>query len=409
MESSFQKRYYFIFLSPILGPLSTNALIPLFEQLRDNFVLPSVSLISLAFFVYMLPFAILQLFAGTFSDVIDKKRVVIWGYILFMAGILLTLTAVLLKNYYFFLLALFIQGLGFAFINPTILAILSIITPEEKEGLIMGIYNSSAGLGISGGSILAGLFANINWRLLFIFNPIITIIAFITFIYALKDCEALICRPYELTEKYQSSEKLGIKSHLNAVKQQLIENFKKEILFLGILGFFTFFSVISLTNTLNEQMSNNIENLSDIQIANTVSFILTINGLLSIIVSPFSGNILKKVKPLTMILLGFILMIAISVLQLSNSIVMFSIISFIIYLGSVCIWPALFKKSMDINPQAKGTNSAIINSLRFLGYSFVGIFYVIVGIPILYYLVFVFLITCIVMILLFKLNIRSKK
>ncbi len=392
METTFRKRYYLIFLSSVLGPLSTNALIPLFEQLRDNFSLSSVSFISLAFFIYMFPFAVLQLFAGTFSDIVDKKQVVLGGYILFLLGILTCLLSVYLKNYYLFLFALFIQGLGFALINPTVLAILSIITPEEKEGLIMGIYNSSAGIGISGGAILAGLFANINWRLLFIFNPIITGLSLILFFYALNNCEVLICRPFDLKEREKKKGLLEVKYHIKALKVQLKENLKKEILLLGCLGFFCFFTVITLTNTLNEQMNINIQNLSTLEVANAVSLILTVNGLISVIISPFSGSLLDKIRPLTMILLGFVLMITILMLQYSTSILIFSIISFIIYLGSVFIWPALFKKSMDLNPEAKGTNSAIINSLRFLGYSFVGVVYVIFGIPILYYIVIAFII-----------------
>jgi len=402
METTFRKRYYWIFLSCLLGPLSTNALIPLFEQLRDNFSLPSVSFISLAFFIYMFPFAFLQLFAGTFSDIVDKKQVVLGGYILFLSGILTCLLSIYLKYYYLFLLALFIQGLGFALINPTVLAILSIITPKEKEGLIMGIYNSSAGLGIAGGALLAGLFANINWRLLFIFNPIITGLSLILFFYALKNCEVLICRPFDLEEKQKRKGPLVLKYHVKALKKQLKENLKKEILLLGCLGFFCFFTVITLTNTLNEQMNINIQNLSNLEVANAVSLILTVNGLISVIISPFSGNLLNKIKPLTMILVGFLLMITITMLQFSSSILIFALISFIIYLGSVFIWPALFKKSMDLNPDAKGTNSAIINSLRFLGYSFVGVFYVIWGIPILYYIVIAFIIISIGIIITLK-------
>ena len=41
MEEKFLKRYYLIFFSAILGPLTTNSLVPIFEELRVNFVLDS--------------------------------------------------------------------------------------------------------------------------------------------------------------------------------------------------------------------------------------------------------------------------------------------------------------------------------------------------------------------------------
>ncbi|TFF96922.1 MAG: MFS transporter [Promethearchaeota archaeon] len=394
MGPQFKKKYYLIFLSSVLGPLSTNALIPLFQQLKTNFVLDSVSFISFAFFVYMFPFAILQLFAGTFSDLTDKKKVVVGGYIVFLFGLSLALLSVLLGNYILFLMGFLFQGIGFSFMNPTILAILAIITPEEKEGLIMGIYNSSAGLGVSGGAILAGVLANLRWELLFFFNPIITVISLILFIFALKNCEALICRSYESNRNKEEDENIleGFLEKLKAVGYQLRENLRGKIILLGILGFFTFFTVITLTNTLSEQISLNLTSLSKQEISNSVSLILTSNGLISIGLSPFTGNILKRVKPIYMIGVGFILMIGIILLPLGNTILAFLLISLTIYIGSAFIWPALFKSSMQLNPEARGTNSAIINSLRFLGYSFVGLVYLFIDIPFLYFIVFAFII-----------------
>jgi len=387
MERKFQHRYYLILISSVLGPMSTNSLVPVFEQLRINYYLSSVTFISLAFFVYMFPFAIIQLFAGSFSDVVDRKKVVYVGYLIFIFGLALTLSSIFLRRYFLFLGGFLFQGIGFSFINPTILAILSIITPEKKEGLMMGLYNSSAGIGVSGGAIISGILANINWRILFIINPIITILSLIFFIYALRDCEALVCRTYET----QGSRFKSLKSKMVELYTQIRENFKINIILLGILGFFCFFSVITLTNTLNDQIRIGIPELSKIEITNNVSFILTINGLISVGISPFSGYILNKVRPLSMMGLGFILMISMIGMPIANSIPTFMLVSFTIYLGSAFIWPALFKKSMDLNPDARGTSSAIINSLRFLGYSMVGVFYTILNIPVIYYLVLIFI------------------
>lgn len=387
MERKFRNRYYLVLISSVLGPLSTNSLVPVFEQLRINYYLSSVTFISLAFFVYMFPFAIIQFFGGSFSDVVDRKKVVYVGFFVFIFGLGLTLTSVFLRNYLLFLAGFLFQGIGFSFINPTILAILSIITPEKKEGLMMGLYNSSAGIGVSGGAVISGFLANIDWRILFIINPIITVLSLIFFIYALKDCEALICRTYET----QGSSFNSLKSKMEELYTQIRENVKINIILFGMLGFFCFFSVITLTNTLNDQIRIGIPELTKIEITNNVSFILTINGLISVGISPFSGYILNKIRPLSMMGLGFILMISMIAMPGADSIPKFMLISFTVYLGSTFIWPALFKKSMDLNPDARGTSSAIINSLRFLGYSMVGVFYTILNIPVIYYLVLVFI------------------
>ncbi|MGV9199383.1 MAG: MFS transporter, partial [Promethearchaeia archaeon] len=373
MSKRFRNKYYLIFLSSILGPLTTNAIIPLFEPLRANFSLATISQVSLAISFYIFPFALFQLFGGTFSDVFDKKKVMILGYIIFIGSLFTSLFAILIQVYWLFMVTFFVQGIGFSFINPTVLAILSIITPEEKEGAIMGLFNSSAGIGISLGSFIAGLLVTFagGWRYLFVINPIISILSFFLFLYAIKGCEDLICRPYKLGPVEANTEET---SFVKKTMIQFKENLTEEILLLGMIGFFCFFTVITLTNTLGEQMMVALPNVSDTQIVSIVSLTLTINGLISIFLSPVTGYFLKKISPLIMMLIGFILLLAVIGLPLAKHIPVFMLLSFLIYIGSVFIWPSLFKSAMDLNPKAKGTNSAIINSLRFLGYTMVGPF-----------------------------------
>ncbi|MBD3342059.1 MAG: MFS transporter [Candidatus Lokiarchaeota archaeon] len=317
---------------------------------------------------------------------------------------ILTLVSVIIKNFILFLLAFLIQGVGFSFINPTILAILSIISPEKKEGLVYGIYNSSAGVGVSLGAFLSGFLANYlerEWRVLFILNPLIAFIALIFFTFALKDCELLVCRTFEFNES-ESSSINKLKSKIKATFIQLKKALNLRIILLGVLGFLCFFVVITLTNTLNEQIRLSLSHLSNMQIITIVSLILTINGLISISLSPITGYLLNKVNPLLMIGIGFLLMSSMVFMPYGTSIPYFMIISFTTYMGSAFIWPALFELSMNIDRQTKGTNSAIINSFRFTGYAMVGPVYLICGIPVIYLWVSISIIIGITIILLYR-------
>jgi MFS family permease len=384
-EKVFNKRYYLIFFSTIIGPLSTNFLVPLFEELRVNFGLSLIAFVALAISFYIFPFAIVQLFAGTFSDVMDKRKVVVLGYIIFISGMLIGLTSVFMGNYYLFLFAFLIQGIGFAFINPTILAILNIVTPDKKKGFIFGIYNSSAGVGITLGALLSGFLINFftkEWRFLFVINPIIAIISLIFFLIALRNCEPLVCQASEIDEEGPS--KIG------ATVQKLKEGLNTKIILLGFIGFSCFFSVITLVNTLNEQLRISVRDLSDLEVIFYVSLILTICGIISIVLSPVIGLLLKKVSPFIMLFIGFSIMLIIVLMPFGSTVIDFIIIGIIIYIGSAFIWPSLFKVAMSLNPEKSGTNSAIINSFRFTGYALVGIFYVLFGIPFIYIYVFIF-------------------
>lgn len=389
-QSKFLTRYYLVIPSAILGPMTTNSLIPLFSKLQMTFQLEVIALISVAIFFYIFPFAIFQLFAGTFSDLVDKKKVVVVGFLIFTGGLLLALLSVLIGNFFLFLGAFFVQGIGFSFINPTVLAILSIITPEEREGTIMGLYNSSAGGGVSLGAFISGLLISVgDWRFLFVINPIISLLCLLGFLYGLRNCEQLVCRTYEALQPVDGVVEKA-ESMIKSTFRQLRENLKPQILLLSSLGFFCFFTVITLTYTINEQMIVNIPNLSTDEVARNVSLILTINGLISITLSPFTGSLLKKYSPLLLLGIGFIFLSIIIIMPLSMSIMMLMMVSFVIYVGSAFIWPSLFKASMDLNPEARGTNSAIINSIRFMGYALVSIVYLFVGIPFIYYMVFSF-------------------
>lgn len=405
MEEKFLKRYYLIFFSTTLGPLTTNSLVPIFEELRINFSLNSIALVSLAISFYILPFAIFQLFAGTFSDIVDKKIVVILGFIIFIVGLFITLVAVFTKIFILFLIAFLIQGIGFSFINPTVLAILSTISPANKKGMIMGIYNSSAGIGVSLGALLSGFLANnfrSGWILLFIINPIIAILSLIFLLIALKNCEPLVCRTFETTPNHLANDE---QSKISATFQQLKRNLKAPIILLGLTGFICFFIVITLTNTLNEQIRISLSNLSDQEVIFYVSLILAINGLISVVLSPIAGLMSRKINPLILLGIGFTLMIVMIFMPFGNSITDFMVISFVTYIGSAFVWPALFKISMDINPEAEGTNSAIVNSFRFIGYSLVGPFYLFFGIPVIYFWVISFnIVAIIIIIVLSRLN-----
>jgi MFS family permease len=400
----FRKRYYLIFLSSILGPLTTNALVPIFEQLRLNFNLSSIAVISLAITFYILPFAIFQLFAGTFSDIVDKKKVILLGYVIFISGLFVTLIAVLIKHLYLFLIAFLFLGIGFSFVNPTILAILNVISPEKKKGLLMGLYNSTGSIGVSMGALLSGLFASSfsNGRIfIFILNPILAIVFFVLFKISLRNCEPLICKPFDV-EKSDLSQIEKSNSKFIATLRQLKAGFNVKIFLLGVIGLLCFFSVIALTNTLSEQMKMSMKETSEREIIFYVSLILAVNGLISVILSPIAGMGLRKINPFLMMGIGFAFMVPIIFLSSGESFLDFLIINILAYVGSALVWPALFKVSMEVDPRKSGTISAIINSLRFIGYSMVGPFYFLFGIPVIYYFVLLFNILAILIIIIMK-------
>lgn len=388
-EKRFLKRYYLIFFSVLAGPFSTSITIPVFEQLRINFGLSTLAQVSISFSFFMFPYAIFQLFTGSFSDIVNKKLVVIGGFIIFIFGLFLALISVFLKTFIIYLIALFIGGIGFSFINPTILAILGTITPESKRGWIMGIYSAAAGVGIILGSNLSRILAKINWVLIFIILPFIIIIILFLFMISVKSNELVLDNSVSI-KRNKIKETSTSKSIIGDTFTQLKKGLNWNIFLIGMCGFFTFFTTITLTNTINEQLRISLETYSESEIIDYTSFILILTGITSIIISPIAGILIKNVKELNLMIFGFILMSIILFFPFGQIFYYFVVISIIIYIGYAVIWPALFKITIEINPSKRGINSGIVNMFRFLGYSLVGPFYALVGIPILFYIAFIF-------------------
>ena len=369
--------------------------------MRINFGLSTLAQVSISVSFFIFPYAIFQLFTGSFSDIVNKKLVVLAGFMIFLFGLFMALISIFLKTYVLYLIALLIEGIGFSFINPTILAILGIISPSSKRGLIMGIYTSATGIGIILGSNLSRILAQINWILIFVIFPLIVIVILVLFTISVKSYELTIDNSTKILRS-KSKESSIFKTIIDDTFKQLREGLNLNIILIGMCGFFTFFTTITLTNTINEQLRISLGTYTESEIITYTSLILTLTGVVSIIVSPIAGILIKKIKEFNLMIFGFILMLLILIFPFGQFFYYFVIISIIIYIGYAFIWPALFKITIEINPNKRGINSGIVNMLRFLGYSLVGPFYALLGIPLLFYIVYMFNLISLIIILILK-------
>ncbi|MDD1769014.1 MAG: MFS transporter, partial [Methanomassiliicoccales archaeon] len=153
-----------VYLGAFIGPLSGNAVLALVPTLKGEFnaTAPDV-LVSISFF--MIPFAFFTLFSGTISDVYDRKKTVAAGFAVYAIGSLLCAASVDLNM---FLLSRMVQGLGYGFVNPVLVAVLGDIVPFQDRGKAMGYLGAATTTGIALGPFVAGFIAIVNWRIVFV-------------------------------------------------------------------------------------------------------------------------------------------------------------------------------------------------------------------------------------------------
>jgi len=167
-----------IYLLFLLGPLTGNIINVLFGVLSSYFqVTPDNILIAIP--AFMFPFAITQLFSGAISDIKGRIPVLIIGLSLFTIAML---TAALSFNLEIYVIANIIGGIGFGFINPVLIALMTDITSPQNVPKKMGYLGASANLGVGIGPLIASQMILIGWQSIYILFIIITCFCLIYFL-----------------------------------------------------------------------------------------------------------------------------------------------------------------------------------------------------------------------------------
>ena len=126
---------------------------------------------------YAVTFGSLLLLGGRAGDILGRRRVFVFGLLLFSAASLLGGFA---TSEWWLLTARAVQGVGGAVIAPTALALITTNFPEgEPRNRAFGVYAAMAGAGSAAGLLLGGILTTyLSWRwVLFVNVPIGILVA----------------------------------------------------------------------------------------------------------------------------------------------------------------------------------------------------------------------------------------
>ena len=158
-----------------LGPLTGNVILVLFGVLSSEFGVSATS-VTIAISSFMFPFAIIQLFSGAISDIRGRIPVILFGLIIFGVGMAIAIFSTSLVIYS---IANVLGGIGFGFVNPVLIALMTDISKRTDIPKKMGFLGAVANLGVGLGPILAGQLATIGWQFLYIIFIIVIVLGFI--------------------------------------------------------------------------------------------------------------------------------------------------------------------------------------------------------------------------------------
>ncbi|MFX0000371.1 MAG: MFS transporter [Candidatus Hodarchaeota archaeon] len=265
--NSFKFLQFVIYLLFLFGPLTGNIILVLFNALSQDFNV-SHSAVHIAIPAFMFPFAITQLFSGAISDIKGRIPVLILGLGLFAIAMLIATLSISLQMY---AIANFIGGVGFGFINPVLIALMTDIIPPSNIPKKMGYLSASANLGVGLGPLLASQMILIGWRSIYI---MFIVIAIFGLIYMIKTK-----RP---------SQKISENSGIHILIKQLSKEWRHLVVVLMMLSAF----LISHTYlAINIWTSSELAGIVDVSLT---GLILGLAGVGAAITGVLTGILIKK-------------------------------------------------------------------------------------------------------------------
>ena len=157
---------------------------------------------------YLLPLSAMLLLGGAAGDRLGRRRLLVWGTILFAVA---SLVCALAPNLALLLAARFLQGVGSAMLMPNSLAILGQTFTEERKGRAVGIWAAASAIAGALGPVLGGWLVDLgSWRAIFLINLPIAAVAIVLALRYIPEDRAVRREPLDLSGAALVTTGLGV-------------------------------------------------------------------------------------------------------------------------------------------------------------------------------------------------------
>jgi MFS family permease len=335
------RRHLVTYFGIFLGPFGGIMVLALLKPLKSDFNV-GIDELQIAIPFFMIPFAIVQLFSGALSDIYNRRITVMIGFLLYAMGSVLCAWAPMFS---IFLGARIVQGIGFAFVSPVLLALIGDITPRENRGKAMGIASASTTLGSASGPAVAGFLAAIDWRLAFYLSGLLSVVEIFILWAAFKEY-----RP----KKVKSS---GLASDLKEVASN------RNIALLSTAGFMMFFCFVGTQTYLADFQSTRFSE-------EEIGIMLSSTGFAGIFFALVAGYLVDRMGRKKIAVAGLLLMsLSFFLLTFWDDYVPITMNMAFFGITNTMAWSAIMTMVVEVAPRHRGAASSFFNSARFFGFA----------------------------------------
>lgn len=332
-------------ISSFIGPFGGQMIVPVLTEAADFFRVPDV-IMGLAITLYMIPFAIFQLFAAFFSYRFGQKKVMVLGTLLYSIA---SLVLFFQTSFLMFILLRIVQGLGSGLMVPVSMAYIGRKFDPRIRGRIFGILATAIALGGISGSLLGGFSGGLDWRLIFIFMAISGFIATSSLQLFVEDEEV--------------GERKSISESVERYRKVLSKWIVWAIGFSGAVVFFTRFS-------LNTFVSITVKRPPYLMAPEILGGILSLAGWGGLVSGPVSGFLTDKLGRRFTICLGFLIMGILNTIFLTNLwYSSLAIVYFFFGFFSSMAFTGLNTLIVEVEKEYRDESTSIYGAMRFTGYA----------------------------------------
>ena len=348
-----KKIMLFALILTMLGQGTFTLYIPSLPTLSHD-LHSSPTQIKLTLTIFLLAYGISQIFYGPISDVIGRKKPLIFGIALIIIG---SAWAIFTKDLLTFNLSRILQGIGAGATMVLIRAALidSLSVPDQAKGTSYLSIGFALGLGIF--PVIGGALTHwFNWRAEFIFLTIINIIILIGIIFYL---------PETLNK---NKNKKTLLQHGELALKQYFQVITNKIFWLFLLGGMSAYSVVIAYNAMTPFLFQKTIGMSA-QDYGIISIVIAIPYWLG---AYLNKRLVKKIGPKFFMLVGAVVIIIsgtlLIILKLSvtniNLYIVLIPLCFAVF-GQALVWSNAMAKALQNFPEFAGIASALFGCGQF--------------------------------------------
>jgi DHA1 family bicyclomycin/chloramphenicol resistance-like MFS transporter len=209
-----------IILMDILGGAEIDLFVPSFPEIQTDFNL-SPFLVEAILSINCIGYLISLLFVGALADRYGRKVIILIGFIIFIAGSILCISATVFK---FLLIGRFLQGIGVAAPASLCFLIIADSYPLKKQQSLMAILNGIINIAIAAAPV-AGSYITMYFHWQGNFKALLILAAFTLVM-------TIIFIP--TTKLPEQKEPLSLKGYIPILKSKTLMLFIMTLVFLSV-------------------------------------------------------------------------------------------------------------------------------------------------------------------------------